>query len=128
VTVPNYPADGGDQQAQPEGGQEIGHRQRHQQDPRAAHGDVEPEGGDEEDEDHVHQPHEGAGDQFACDELPRLDRGDDDLLHGARLPLLDDGQRGEHHRHHHEQEPQHPDWSETEIQKEIARRILSGAA
>ena len=49
-------------------------------------------------------PIRAKGNGFAQDELEGPDGGDDELLHGADLPLPDDGHAGQHKGDQHDQE------------------------
>ncbi len=69
---------------------------------------LEPVQREQHDEDHLADRDDRIGDGLADDELERLERRHDELLHRPRLPFLDDCNRGQEQRDQHDDEGDDP--------------------
>ena len=69
---------------------------------RAAQRHAEAEDRDRGGEADLEEADQGVGEELPQEQLPRPDRRDDELLHGADLLLAHDAHRGQQHGHDHE--------------------------
>ncbi|VBB43798.1 hypothetical protein TRIP_B320016 [uncultured Desulfatiglans sp.] len=95
--------DGGDEEPDPECAQEKEAGGAEEQGRAPDHGDLEPPDGEDRDPQHLGLGDQDVGDGLAEDPLGGGQRGDDQLLHRAGLPLADDGHRGEKQGQEHDQ-------------------------
>ena len=99
--------EGGDQEAEAEGAEDEEGGEGEKERERAPQGHAEAEDGDRGGEAHLEKADEGEGEELPHEQLPRPDRGDDDLLEGADLLLPHHPHRGEQHGHDHEDHGEH---------------------
>src|SRR5262249_1912176 len=73
-----------------------------EREPAAAHGDLEENGGHDEDDGRLHQADEDVGRELADHDFNRLDGRGEKAFHRAALDLAGDGEGRHHHQRHRE--------------------------